>query len=185
MRLGDRRQDPDDHQVADALGPLLGVVEARTDVLLERTEHRAAEQLRRDVDLEVELPKLGLEVRVGNQLERLCVGHRRLPIGIGQVQFDLEADRAPLGVEPSFGEHHREHLQAPLDLLAVALALLAAEGRGGELLTHEPLTLGAREPNCKPDGPARVGPGQADSIPGRPVSRKAWSAPSRRAAAVV
>ena len=50
-------------------GSLLGVVEARARVALQIGEHAAAEQPRGDVDLEVELPELGLEARVGDRLE--------------------------------------------------------------------------------------------------------------------
>ena len=65
--------------------------------LLELAEHAPAQQPRRHVDLHVELAELGLEVRVGDRLERAGVDHRRVALLVGQVELDLEADRARSG----------------------------------------------------------------------------------------
>jgi hypothetical protein len=80
--------DPDDHHVhADRARSLLGMVEARTGVPLEVGEHAVGEQSRGDVDLDVELPELGLEVRVGDRFEHGGVGHRRLAGTVSHVRF--------------------------------------------------------------------------------------------------
>ena len=79
--VAERRQDADHHQVAaDVLGRLLGCVEAVAHALGERGDALLGEPLGRDVDLEVELPELGLEVRVAELLEDLHVEHRRLVV---------------------------------------------------------------------------------------------------------
>ena len=135
--LGERREDPDDHHVRVGLrGLLLGVVEVAPDRLLELGEHRPLELARRDVDLDVELRELGLEVVVGDQLEHVRVGQRRVAGLLGQVELDLQADRAPVGIEARLREHPREDVQAQLDLVAVALAVLAAEGGIGDFIAH-------------------------------------------------
>ena len=115
---------------------VLGVVEAGAGVALELGEHGALEQPRRDVDLDVELPELGLEARVGDRLERGRVDQRRIAGVVGQVELDLQPERAPLGMKPRLGEHPGEHVETGADLTAVALAVLAAEGPGGDLLAH-------------------------------------------------
>ncbi len=114
-------------ELASARGP-----EERTRV----AEHLRLARPWRDVDLDVELAELGLEVRVGDQLEHVRVRHRRVAGLLGQVELDLEPDRAPVGVEARLGEHAREHVEAALDLLAVALAVVPGEDGRGDLVTH-------------------------------------------------
>ena len=133
----DRRQDPDDHHVrADRAGPLLRVVETGPRVALELGEHGALQQPRLDVDLDVELPELGLEAWVGDRLERGGVDQGRLARVVRQVELDLQPERAALGVKARFREHPGEHVETGPDLTSVTLAILAAEGPGGDLLAH-------------------------------------------------
>ena len=135
--LGQRRQDPDHQQPrVRPLSGLLGVVEVGPDGLLEAGEHAALERARRDVDLDVELGELGLPVLVGDHLQHVLVRHRRVARLLGDVELDLEADRAPVGVEARLGEHAGEHVEAALHLLAVALAVLTREGGGLDLFPH-------------------------------------------------
>ena len=117
-------------------GLLLGVVEVTPHRLLELGEDRSLELARRDVDLDVELRELGLEVVVGDQLEHVRVGQRRVPGLLGEVELDLEPDRAPVGVEARLAQHPLEDVEAELDLVAVALTVLAAEGGVGDLIAH-------------------------------------------------
>ena len=74
---------------------------------------------------------------IGDRLERGGVDQRRVAGVVGQVELDLEAERAPLRMEARLGEHPGEHVQTRPDLQSVALAVLAAEGPGGDLLAHE------------------------------------------------
>ena len=64
------------------------------------------------------------------------VEQRRVARLVGQVELDLEPHRAPLGVEARLREHAREDVEARAHLLAVALAVLAAEDRGGDVFAH-------------------------------------------------
>jgi hypothetical protein len=66
----------------------------------------------------------------------VLVGHRRVAGLLGDVELDLESDRAAVAVEPRFGQQARKHVEAPLDLLAVTLAVLAREDGGGYLVPH-------------------------------------------------
>jgi hypothetical protein len=91
VTLGQRWQDPDHHQVrTDLARPGLGLIQAGTDAVLEVAEPTLLEPLRRHVDLEVELAELGLEVRVGDRLERLGVLQRRVAVLVDQVELDLQ-----------------------------------------------------------------------------------------------
>ena len=59
------------------------------------------------------------------------------PAVVGEVELDLQPDRALLGVEPRLAQHPREHVEVALDLVAVALAVLAGEElRRGDVLAH-------------------------------------------------
>ena len=135
--LGERREDPDDHHVrVGLLGLLLGLVEVPPHGLLELGEDRSLQLARRDVDLDVELRELGLEVVVGDQLEHVRVRERRVPGLLREVELDLEPDRPPVGVEARLAQHAFEDVEAELDLVAVALTVLAAEGGVGDLIAH-------------------------------------------------
>ena len=57
---------------------------------------------------------------------------------VGQVQLDLEPERALLGIEARLPEHAREHVEAGAHLRAVALPVLTAEYPGGDFLSHVP-----------------------------------------------
>jgi hypothetical protein len=137
MLLPDRRQDADDHHVrTHRPRALLGAVEAAADGRLQLGEDVSLERAGRHVDLDVELTDLGLEVRVGNCLQRAHVGHRRIAGLVGQVQLDLEAERAQIGVEARLAEHAREDVETRPDLLPISLAVLAGIDRRGNLLSH-------------------------------------------------
>ncbi len=127
--------------VALLAGALLGVVEALADLPLELRQDAALEHARGDVDLDVELAELGHEVRVGDALEHPEVRERRVAGLVGEVELDLEADRAAVGVEARLGEHPREDVEAAAHLLAITLAVLAAEDLRFDLLAHEARSL--------------------------------------------
>jgi hypothetical protein len=135
--VAEGRQDAHDHHVrADLVRLVLRRVERAADPLLQRVEDVALQQLGRDVDLDVELAELGDERVVGDPLEHLGVRHRRVAGVVGEVELDLEADRALLRVEARLAEHPREHVEVALDLVAVALTVLAGELRRGDVLAH-------------------------------------------------
>src|SRR4029079_14829667 len=93
------------------------------------------------VYLDVQRGELGDEGGVGDALENLDVGERRVARLVGEVQLDLEADRAAVRVEARLGEHAREDVEAAAHLLAIALPVLAAEDLRFDLLAHEPRSL--------------------------------------------
>ena len=166
VRPVDGREDPDHHHVrADRARALLGMVQAAAHGLLELAEDPVGELARRDVDLDVELPELGLEVGIGDRLEDGRIGQRRPPVVVGEVELDLQAERAARGLEALVGQHAREDVQAGTDLLAVALTVRTAEHPGGDFLSHgaqcsrraggaQPLGAHA----LRPPGGARIDP---------------------------
>src|SRR5439155_23968753 len=103
---------------------------------LEVAEDATAEQSRCNVDLDVELRELGLEVRVADRLEHARVDERRVARLVGEVELDLQPERAPLVLEARLRQHAREDVEARPDLLPVTLPVLAAEGARGDLLPH-------------------------------------------------
>ena len=109
---------------------------SRRTVSSSSREDRALELARRDVDLDVELRELGLEVVVGDQLEHVRVRQRRVTGLLGEVELDLQPDRAPVRIEARFGQHPGEDVQAELDLVPVGLAILAAEGGVSDFVAH-------------------------------------------------
>ena len=122
------RQDADHHQVGSDLRRLgLGVVEAAAQVGLERRQPALAKLGRRHVDLDVELPQLGLERRVGDRGQRLGVLQRRVAELVDQVELDLESRHRVVGVELVLAQHPGERVEAAVDLLAVAGAISAGE----------------------------------------------------------
>jgi hypothetical protein len=139
VTVGERRQDADHHQVGAHLRRLgLRIVEAAAQVRLERREPALAELRRRHVDLDVELPELGLERRVGDRRQRLGVLQRRVALLVDEVELDLEPRHRVVGVEDVLAEHPREGVQAAVHLLAVAGAVSA-----GELLSFDVFAHGA------------------------------------------
>ena len=162
---------------ARAVGLVLGRVEARAHLLLELGEHRRREQPRRDVDLDVELRELGREVGVGDALEHVGVEQRRVARLVGQVELDLEPHRAPLGVEARLREHAREHVEARAHLLAVALAVLAAEDRGGDVLAHG---SSRRSTRSRASASASLRAAARSSSPGSAsIAIRSWASVSR------
>src|SRR6185436_10984226 len=77
-------------------------------------------------------------VRVGDRLQHLGVHQRRVAGLVGEVELDLEPDRALRGLEARLREHPREDVQAALDLRAVALAILPAEDGRSDVVAHHP-----------------------------------------------
>jgi hypothetical protein len=132
-----RRQDPNhDHVRADSAGLGLGRVQTAAHLLLELLQPALEQAPRRDVDLDVELPELGDEVRVTDRLERRSVLERRLERFVDEVELDLQAHHGFLEVELRLGEHPGEHVQAAVHLLAVALPVLAGEDPVLDVLAH-------------------------------------------------
>ena len=68
--------------------------------------------------------------------KHLGVGERRVAGRVGQVELDLEPDRAPLRVEARLAQHAREDVEVPLDLVPVALPVVTAEDRGADVFPH-------------------------------------------------
>ena len=94
------RQRADHHDVRpDRPGALLGLVEAGPQLRLELGGGRAGQRGRPHVHLDVELAHLGLEDLVGDRGEDLLVAHRRVLLGVDQVELDLRAGQRPLEVE--------------------------------------------------------------------------------------
>ena len=65
------------------------------------------------VELDVVAAELGLEVRVGDGLQHLGVGHRRLPRAVDQVELDLQPGQRIVEVEGVLDQHPLEHVEAP------------------------------------------------------------------------
>src|SRR4051812_28407722 len=185
MLRTDCRKDSDDHHVSpDRAGLFLSAVEAGTGVSFELVEYLVAEQPRRYVDLDVELPELGLEVWVGDRLQHGGVHHRRLAAVVGQIQLDLEPNRAARGLEPGLRQHSSEHVKTRANLPAIALAVFSREGLRGDLLAHgvlKPTVPGARG-NQQQGSNAALSPGS--SSPLRRTSPLRTRVPARRQVAV-
>ena len=148
---GQRRQDPDHHQVRADLGRLgLGAVEVAAQQLLELLEPALTELDRRHVDLDVEQAELGLEGGVGDGRQRLGVLQRRVAVLVDQVELDLEPGHRVVGVEPRLAQHPGEHVETAPDLLAVARPV----GPGELLCLH----LFAHVRTLGPIGGVRGGP---------------------------
>jgi hypothetical protein len=159
---GERRQDADHHEVGADLRRLgLGVVEAVPDALLELGEPAVLELLGRDVDLEVELAELGLEVGVGDRLERLEVLQCRVARVVDEVELDLQPGHRVVRVEPRLPQHASEHVQATTHLLAVARAVLAGELLLCDLFAHGETvvpTPASRHASGRRERTSRAGP---------------------------
>ena len=132
---GRQRADHDDVR-PDRPGALLGLVEAVPQLRLELRGGRAGQRRRAHVHLDVELAHLGLEDLVGDRGEDLLVAHRRVLLGVDQVELDLHAGQRPLEVELRLVEHPAEHVQAAPQLLPVAQAVPAGERPGLDLFAH-------------------------------------------------
>ena len=91
---------------------------------------------RTHVHLDVELAHLGLEDLVGDRGEDLLVAHRRVLLGVDEVELDLDAGQRPLEVELRLVEHPAEHVQAAPQLLPVAQPVPAGERPGLDLFAH-------------------------------------------------
>ena len=114
----------------------LGVVQRVPQQRLEFERRVAGQGPRRDVELDVVAAEFGLVSRVGDRLQHLGVGHRRLPVGVDQVEFDLQPGELAVEVEGVLDQHPLEDVQAPAHLVPVALSLLAGEGGRGDVVAH-------------------------------------------------
>ena len=138
VALGEGRQDADHHHVGADLRRLgLGVVEAAAQAVLEGREAALAQPGRRHVDLDVELTELGLEVGVGDRLERLGVLQRRVTLLVDQVELDLDPGHRVVGVEACLAQHPREHVEVATHLLPVSRAVSAGELLSFDLFAHD------------------------------------------------
>ena len=153
MAFIERRQHPDHRQPAPgAAGFAVRVVQRRAEFPFQRLDMRAAEGARRDVDLDVELPELGLERRIGDGLQRLFVRHRRIPGGIHEVELDLQAEPRLGDVELPVREHRRKRVQTPPRLGSEKSAILPRESPCVDAVAHEQTLLrrgDARRGACK------------------------------------
>jgi hypothetical protein len=122
---------------------LLGDVEAGAHLFLERDQAAGGELAGRQVDLDVELAEFGLEGRIGDRVQHRGVAHGRIARVVDQVQFDLKAShRAHL--EPRFGQHLGEYVEAAPDLLPEVLPVSPGELGLCHVLAHgTSLTAGA------------------------------------------
>ena len=129
-------------------------------VLLERREPALAQPRRRHVDLDVELPELGDELRVGDRRQRLGVLQRGVAVVVDEVELDLEAGHRVVGVEPRLAQHPGEDVEAAAYLLPVPGAVGAGELLCGHFFAHAP-TLGRfrrlGDPSLTTRGRARHG----------------------------
>jgi len=121
----------------------LGVVEGATQAVLEGAEPTLTQPGGRHVDLDVELAQLGLEGRVGDRLEHLGVLQRGVSGVVDEVELHLQPGHRVVGVEEFLAEHPLEHVEAPVDLLAVARAVGPRELLCVDVLSHG-VTLGSR-----------------------------------------
>jgi hypothetical protein len=128
------------------VGGLLGVVEAVAQLLLEPADAGLAQPARGCVDLEVELPELGLEVGIRDLLEGLCVLQGRVAVVVDEVELDLQAGHRVLGVEVRLAQHLGEDVQAAPYLLTVTGAVRPGEFLLVHFLAHD----GSLERNWSP-----------------------------------
>ena len=126
-------------------GLLLGVVEAAPQRVLEGRQPTLVELGRRHVDLDVELPELGLEVGVRDRLERLGVLQRRVADLVDQVELDLQPGHRVVGVEARLTQHPGEDVQIAAHLLAVPGPVGTRELLSFHLFAHG-VTLGTSGP---------------------------------------
>ena len=57
---------------------------------------------------------------------------------VDQVELDLHSRHGFVELEPLLAQHPREHVEAAVHLVAIALAVLAGEGSAAYLLAHRP-----------------------------------------------
>lgn len=139
-----RRQNSDHRDSGVDLARLaVRVCQGRADLLGEAIEYPAAEAVRGDVDFQVEHGELRLEVTARDALEDLRIQHFRHPVGTDEIQFDLQPHQVLRAVEPLLRQKSLQARQAPLELLAVALAIGQVELTCRDLLPMEESLLGA------------------------------------------
>ncbi len=173
--LPQRRQDADHGQPGAASpGPLVGVIEAGPDLILQLAERGAGQRARRDVDLQVELAKLGRPGRVGDRAEHVGVLHRRPAVVVHQVQLDLEPHLLRLRLEPGLAQHPGQHVEAVPDLLPVGTPVRLADHDRRDIPAHRSLPAASmaiawhgRRPVARLTGGWPAGPGG-----GRPAAAR-------------
>ena len=97
----------------------------------------AGQAARTDVDLDIELPELSLKILVGDSGEHVRVAHRRILIGIDEIELDLQASERPFEIKPGLGKHLRQHVQATPHLTAIPLPVLSGEVPTVDVLAHD------------------------------------------------
>src|SRR6185312_12045638 len=133
------RQHPDHDDVrADRAGLLLGGVEACPQLGLELLSRPANKAARPDVDLDVELPELGLKGGICDSGKDLRVAHSRVLALVHQVEFDFQAGERAFEVELRLAQHPREYLEGLAQLRAIALPVLTTEVPALDLRAHRP-----------------------------------------------
>src|SRR6476620_9928235 len=132
-------QHPDHDDVcADRAGLLLGGVEACPQLGLELLSRPANKAARPDVDLDVELPELGLKGGICDSGKDLRVAHSRVLALVHQVEFDFQAGERAFEVELRLAQHPREYLEGLAQLRAIALPVLTTEISALDLRAHCP-----------------------------------------------
>ena len=155
MLRSQRRQHADHDDVrTDGTRALLGIVEARSQLRFEFHGRRADQAARPNVDLDIELPEFGLKVLVRDHREHLGVAHRRILLGVDEIELDLQAGQRTFEIEPGLGEHAGEHVQTASHLGPILSPILSSEVPALDVLTHDRHLPPRRDSNSLTDPPA-------------------------------
>lgn len=114
----------------------VGICQRCRQFLGEAVEYPAAQPVRSDVDFQVEHREFRLEVPARDALQYLRIQHFRHPVGADQIQFDLQPHEVLGAVEPLLLQQPLQPLQAPPELVAVAVAIGQVELACHDLLPH-------------------------------------------------
>src|SRR4051794_7136086 len=169
---GEGGQDADHHDVrADRLRPPVSLVQAVAQLSLQALGGVAGQRAGAHVDLDVELPELGLEHLAGDRVENLLVAHGRFLLRVDEVELDLHPGERALEVELRLVEHPAEHVQAAPQLLPVPLPIAAGEGPSRYLLAHDgsslvPLCCEGGTDGTRRPGERERGRGRDDEVRG-------------------
>ncbi len=137
VRARDRRQNTDHHHSGVDLRRLpVGIAQPRAEFLGELVENPAAEPVRKDVHLQIEHSKLGLEIGARNPLQHLCIQHSRQPVGTREIQFDLQSHHVLRAIEPLLRQEPLQSLQTLVKLPSIPLPIGQVESACHDLLPH-------------------------------------------------